>query len=117
VCREERADCRDACAPGGGCARECVEEFAGCRRELDACADECRSARREAIKECREKIADVCDPEAYRACVREAREEHRSCQAECHEGAECGPDLRECLGTCRDDVPDDGIDETDGQIE
>ena len=106
VCRAERQECRQACEPAPGCARECVGGFVECREGVDACADSCKVIKRAGLEECREIIADACDPEAFRACVKEVRHEYRGCVDTCHEEGSCGEGLRECLGSCVDDVDD-----------
>ncbi len=105
VCHEERKECRIACVPpvDGECFMGCREEFGACRDALGECTEGCREKRSAAIEECKELIADTCDPEAFRECVHQARVESRQCAETCHEDFSCGADLRECVGECVDD--------------
>lgn len=103
VCREQRKECRQACKPAPACARECVGDFVECRDGVDACADQCTATKRAGLEECRALIADTCDPEAFRACVKDVRREFRGCVDTCHEEGSCGDGLHECLESCVDD--------------
>lgn len=114
VCHDEIKECKRACRPpiDRECAGECRDDFAGCEEDLEGCVDGCAVAKKEAVEACREQIADVCDPEAYKACVKEARVEARMCAEACHGEISCGEDLRECLGGCViDDEPEPEEDE------
>jgi hypothetical protein len=109
VCRTERQECREACRSAPACARECVGEFVGCREGVDACADQCTLDKREGLEECRAMIADTCDPESFRVCVRDVRREYRGCVNTCHEDGSCGDGLHECLDSCVDDADDGDV--------
>ena len=102
VCKDARDECRMACEPPFlDCAEECRDDFASCREGLGVCKDDCATAYEEAKLECEEFISDVCDPDGYRMCIKEARQGARMCKESCHDGYPCGADLRECLGDCR----------------
>lgn len=53
-----------------------------------------------ALTQCRELVSDTCDPEAFRACVPQARSEGHACGESCHDDVPCGAGLRECLWSC-----------------
>lgn len=109
VCKDERRECAQVCSDeiDPACRDACVDNFQACRKELGACVDVCKDERRAAVEACHDQVAGVCDPEALRECLRQARAEFRSCASECHGETTCAQDLRECVGDCLEE-PDYG---------
>jgi hypothetical protein len=106
VCQAERQECREVCSDAidPACKEPCVDAFRSCREELVTCTDTCRSDAEAAIQACHDAMSDVCDPQALRECLHEVRRDARACGEECHLDTGCGPELRECVGDCVEDL-------------
>ncbi len=109
ICRTGRRACAATCSdPIDPVRRDaCVDDFDGCREGLDTCVDVCRDEREAAIEACHEQVADLCDLDVLRECLRDARGGSRSCASDCHGDTTCAQDLRECIGDSVEE-PDDG---------
>ena len=107
-CAEEVRECRLACLPplDPACVGACREEAAACRAELGACLGGCRETLAADAKACRELVADTCDLDGFKTCVREARAAAERCGHACYEGHRCGAELGMCLRECVDAVGD-----------
>lgn len=106
VCADARRECHAACSPDvdPACVGECRSDFGLCREDLRICGDTCYADLEGAIQACRDSLGDVCDPGAFRECVKAARRDAHACVTGCDEQYSCSGDLRECLWQCTDPV-------------